>query len=149
MRRDDPKAGRCTVYPDCNATCNIVFPRMIDTGQIETMYFGPHLPFQRALAFVAFLIALYTSHLFSQQSNVLSVSVWPTIRGPAWNGISNEEGIAETFLCGFPAAVPFGLAGKYLFTTGRWVHAWRLLMTALDFSAFYWSSVAFLLLRSG
>ena len=70
---------------------------MIDTGQIETMYFGPHLPFLRALAFVAFLVALYTSHLFSQQSNVLSVSDWPTIRGPAWNGISNEEGIAETW----------------------------------------------------
>lgn len=70
---------------------------MIDTGQIETMYFGPHLPFQRALAFVAFLVALYTSHLFSQQSNVLSVSDWPTIRGSAWNGISDEEGIAETW----------------------------------------------------
>ena len=53
------------------------------------------------------------------------------------------------FLCGFPAAVPFGLAGKYLIATGRWAHAWRLLMTALAFSAFYWSSVAFLHLRSG
>ena len=52
------------------------------------------------------------------------------------------------FLCGFPAAVPFGLAGKYLFGSKRWAHEWRVTMTALGYSSFYWSSVTLLHLRS-
>lgn len=52
------------------------------------------------------------------------------------------------FLCGFPAALPFALAGALAFPRRRWRLAWEALMTILAFSAFYWSSVAVLLLKA-
>ena len=51
------------------------------------------------------------------------------------------------FLGGFFAAVPLSLAARYLFVTRRWYLAWQVLATGLAFTAFYWSSVAFLYVR--
>jgi membrane protein YdbS with pleckstrin-like domain len=53
------------------------------------------------------------------------------------------------FLAGFFAALPFNLAGKAWFANRRWTSVWRLTMTGLGFSAYYWSSVAILFLRTG
>lgn len=48
------------------------------------------------------------------------------------------------FLCGFPAALPFALAGAFCFRDRRWRIGWEFLMTALAFSGFYWFSAAIL-----
>lgn len=53
-----------------------------------------------------------------------------------------------SFLCGFPAALPFALAGAFLYRDRSWRVAWELAMMLLAFSAFYWSSVAILLWRA-
>ncbi|HQZ69161.1 MAG TPA: PQQ-binding-like beta-propeller repeat protein [Planctomycetaceae bacterium] len=52
-----------------------------------------------------------------------------------------------TFLFGFAAAIPFSIAGRYCFQAKRWQLLWKMLMTVLAFSAFYWSAVAVLYLR--
>jgi len=52
------------------------------------------------------------------------------------------------FLCGFPAALPFALAGTFAFRERRWRVGWESLMTVLGFSAFYWSSTAVLFLKA-
>ena len=51
------------------------------------------------------------------------------------------------FLGGFLAALPFNIAGANLFTDRSFTLVWRILMGALAFSAFYWSSVGYLILR--
>ena len=51
------------------------------------------------------------------------------------------------FLGGFAAAIPFSLAGKTLFRQRRWHWLWKTLCVAASFTAFFWSSVAFLHLR--
>ena len=53
------------------------------------------------------------------------------------------------FLAGFVAALPFNLAGKVWFASRRWARVWRLITTVLGYSAYYWTSVAILFLRSG
>ena len=51
------------------------------------------------------------------------------------------------FLIGFAAALPFSMFGRFAFAARRWHPLWMILWTALAFTAFYWSSVAFLYLR--
>lgn len=53
-----------------------------------------------------------------------------------------------SFLCGFPAALPFALAGAFLFGDRTWRVAWELALMLFAFSAFYWSSVAILFWRA-
>lgn len=48
------------------------------------------------------------------------------------------------FLVGFLGAVPFSLAASHLFTTRRLFRFWKLFAASLAFTAFYWSSIAFL-----
>ena len=51
------------------------------------------------------------------------------------------------FLGGFAAALPFSMAGKILFRERRWHWVWKAVCVAASFTAFFWSSVAFLHLR--
>jgi hypothetical protein len=51
------------------------------------------------------------------------------------------------FLGGFAAAIPFSLAGKILFRKRRWHWLWKALCVVASFTAFFWSSVAFLHMR--
>jgi hypothetical protein len=53
------------------------------------------------------------------------------------------------FLCGFAAAMPLSLAGRFWFRTwsGSWL--WEVVTTAAAFTAFYWASAAVLWLRAG
>lgn len=51
------------------------------------------------------------------------------------------------FLAGFLAALPFNIVGAHWFANRSFTFVWRILMGALAFSAFYWSSVGYLLLR--
>jgi hypothetical protein len=51
------------------------------------------------------------------------------------------------FLGGFAAAIPFSLTGKILFRQRRWHWLWKALCVAASFTAFFWSSVAFLHMR--
>ena len=53
------------------------------------------------------------------------------------------------FLMGFISAIPFSLAGRMLFVSRSWSWLWRAALTALSFSAYYWSSVAVLAMRVG
>ena len=53
------------------------------------------------------------------------------------------------FLTGFVAAVPFSVAGRFLFQHRFWSAGWRCLLTVVAFAAFYWSAVGFLYLRVG
>ncbi len=53
-----------------------------------------------------------------------------------------------SFLCGFPAALPFVLAGAFMFRGRPWRFAWELVMTFLAFAAFFWSAVAILVWRT-
>jgi hypothetical protein len=53
------------------------------------------------------------------------------------------------FLVGFIAALPFNFASKKCFVSGRWRAAWQFAMTSCGYTAYYWSSVAILFLRSG
>ena len=53
------------------------------------------------------------------------------------------------FLGGFAAAIPFSIAGKILFRERRWHWVWKTICVAASFTAFFWSSVAFLHLRVG
>lgn len=52
-----------------------------------------------------------------------------------------------TFLFGFAAAIPFSIVGRSVFETKRWSLGWKMIMTVIAFTAFYWSSVAILYLR--
>jgi outer membrane protein assembly factor BamB len=53
------------------------------------------------------------------------------------------------FLVGFPAALPFSLLGRHLSQSLniQWRRFWKVVFTAVAFTAFYWSAVAFLFLR--
>ena len=53
------------------------------------------------------------------------------------------------FLIGFFGALPFNLASEKLFTQRRWTSIWQIVMTGIGFSAYFWTSVAILFLRSG
>lgn len=55
--------------------------------------------------------------------------------------------IEWVFLTGFIGALPFSLAGRFWFEDKAWAKFWKFFMTIAAFSAFYWSSVAFLMLR--
>jgi hypothetical protein len=48
------------------------------------------------------------------------------------------------FLGGFIAAVPLALVGRWLRGDGKYPALWRAMSIALEFSAYYWSSVAIL-----
>lgn len=58
-----------------------------------------------------------------------------------------KRDIEWAFLGGFLAALPFNIAGGHLFVDRPFSLPWRILMGALAFSAFYWSSVGYLMLR--
>jgi hypothetical protein len=51
------------------------------------------------------------------------------------------------FLMGFPAALPFSIAGRIRGPRGRGGAAWRPLLTFLAFTAFYWSAAVVLAVR--
>ena len=53
------------------------------------------------------------------------------------------------FLAGFFAALPFNLAGREWFANRSWKSLWRLTMSGLGFTAYFWASVAILFSRSG
>ena len=51
------------------------------------------------------------------------------------------------FLCGFVAAVPFCVAGRYLFAARRWRLLWQWAASGAGYAAFYWFAVGVLWLR--
>ncbi len=51
------------------------------------------------------------------------------------------------FLGGFAAAIPLSLAGRFFFAKKSWHWLWKVVCIAASFTAFYWSSVAFLHVR--
>ncbi len=51
------------------------------------------------------------------------------------------------FLCGFVAALPLTLAGRYAFQGRRWSWLWETIATAAAFTAFFWFAAGVLWLR--
>ena len=51
------------------------------------------------------------------------------------------------FLCGFMAALPLTLAGRYVFAGRRWSWLWEAISTAAAFAAFFWFAALVLWMR--